>query len=173
MGLLFGRLVRLTTFGLVAMGVAVSARANDVLYVCVSPDGVRTYKNTDIGKDCEPLSTNPITIVPSPSERATSSRGAVQSPGVLPTETVTGAAIVEPGNSGSERLRIVQQELEVEQVKLEQLEKEFNGGQPERLGNESNYQKYIDRRDSLEREIRLSRENIKLLRKELRRLGEG
>lgn len=165
--------------GLLLLGLPFSnaVLANDVLYVCESQDGVRTYKNTNIDKNCEPLSLNPITIVPSPSERATS-RGRIapdMSDEYRPGEASLGlgSGQFESISAEQERIKIVKQELQVEEAKLRQLESEYNGGAPERQGNESNYQRYLDRKANLESEISLSNENIKLLRKELRRLTEG
>jgi len=47
------------------------------------------------------------------------------------------------------------------------LRKEYNGGQPERLGNERNYQKYIDRTADLKASIARKESDIAAIKREL------
>jgi hypothetical protein len=67
----------------------------------------------------------------------------------------------------SDRRKILQDELDREQTRLEEFRKEFNGGEPERLGNERNYQKYLDRVERLKGDIARSEANVASLRREL------
>ncbi len=67
----------------------------------------------------------------------------------------------------SDRRRILEDELGREQGRLEEIRKEFNGGEPERLGNERNYQRYLDRVERLKDEIARSETNVASLRREL------
>lgn len=67
----------------------------------------------------------------------------------------------------SDRKRILQDELSREQARLEEFRKEYNGGEPERLGNERNYQKYLDRVERLKDDITRSETNLASLRREL------
>jgi len=67
----------------------------------------------------------------------------------------------------SDRRRILEDELSKEQARLEDFRKEYNGGEPERLGNERNYQKYLDRVERLKDDITRSETNVAALRREL------
>ena len=50
------------------------------------------------------------------------------------------------------------------------LQMEYNNGQPERIGNEKNYQKYLDRVAGLKQNIQFTQSNIEALRRELARI---
>ena len=51
------------------------------------------------------------------------------------------------------------------------LKAEYRDGQPERLGNEKNYQKYLDRTAELQQNIRLTEASIAALRREINAIG--
>ena len=68
------------------------------------------------------------------------------------------------------RMRIVQNELNTAQQRLMKLQMEYNNGQPERIGNEKNYQKYLDRVAGLKQNIQFTQSNIEALRRELARI---
>ena len=50
------------------------------------------------------------------------------------------------------------------------LQKDFNNGEPERQGNEQNYQKYLDRVAEMKRRIARKESDIAALRRELQKL---
>jgi hypothetical protein len=50
---------------------------------------------------------------------------------------------------------------------MTEQKKEFNGGEPERRGDERNYQKYLDRVEKLKEDIQRSENNLKSLDREL------
>ena len=67
----------------------------------------------------------------------------------------------------SDRRRILEDELQKEQQRLGELKAEYKNGEPDRLGNERNYQKYLDRVARLEEDIARTESNIASLRREL------
>jgi len=69
-------------------------------------------------------------------------------------------------------MKILQEELRIEESKLKSLQDEYKNGQPDRLGNEKNYQKYLDRVSRLEQEIMVTNDNIEILKTELIRLSK-
>lgn len=71
----------------------------------------------------------------------------------------------------NDRMKILQEELRIEESKLKSLKDEYKNGQPERLGSEKNYQKYLDRVARLEQEILITNENIEILKTELIKLS--
>lgn len=72
----------------------------------------------------------------------------------------------------SERRRVLEAELSEEERKLQALQAEYNNGQPERQGNERNYQKYLDRTAQLKSDIERSQANVESIRRELSNLKE-
>jgi len=69
-------------------------------------------------------------------------------------------------------MKILQEELRIEESKLKSLQDEYKKGQPDRLGSEKNYQKYLDRVSRLEQEIMVTNDNIEILKTELIRLSK-
>ena len=63
--------------------------------------------------------------------------------------------------------KILQDELIKAQASLDALQKEYNNGQPERLGDEKNYQKYIDRTADLKAQITWTESDISAIMREL------
>lgn len=72
----------------------------------------------------------------------------------------------------AEARRILEAELQSQQLKLQSLLKAYNDGHPERLGDEKNYQKYLDRVSEMKNQITLTEANIQALQRELQRYGQ-
>ena len=70
----------------------------------------------------------------------------------------------------SERRRILEAELATETGSLEEARKALTEGEAVRLGNERNYQKYLDRIQGLKDNVALHERNVDALRKELSKL---
>lgn len=62
-------------------------------------------------------------------------------------------------------------ELAKAEARQAELLKEYNNGEPERLGSEANYQKYLDRVEELKANIAHNESDIAGLKRELARLG--
>ncbi|HEX4843027.1 MAG TPA: DUF4124 domain-containing protein [Limnobacter sp.] len=144
------------------------------MFVCTSSDGVRTYQNSNAGEGCVPLNLNPITVVPGPS-----SRGGGKSQDASGAATNARAAARQDARQAmdfdakNDRMKILQEELRIEESKLKSLKDEYKNGQPDRLGSEKNYQKYLDRVARLEQEIMVTNENIEILKTELIKLSSN
>ncbi|MCE9661336.1 MAG: hypothetical protein K8R60_22650 [Burkholderiales bacterium] len=146
---------------------ALAADEGTVTYRCPNND----YKNTISAKEaeklgCKKLEGAPVTVIqmtkPRPSGTA------------VPAATAgSGAARVDPAAQrarDSDARRILESELKTEEERLAVLKKEFNNGQPERLGNEQNYQKYVDRVAQLSASIARKEADIAAIRRELQKL---
>ena len=144
------------------------------MFVCTGADGVRTYQNSDGGNGCVPLNLNPITVVPAPRSAtknggdSSSAAGASSRRATAYDENRSAADF----NAKDDRIKILQEELRIEESKLKSLKDEYNNGQPDRLGSERNYQKYLDRVSRLEQEIMVTNDNIEILKTELIRLSK-
>jgi hypothetical protein len=143
-----------------------SAQAQSEVFLCPGANGVPEYKNNGNTKGCRKLSLQEPVSIPAPRQPAARSQEAA--PAVSPAggafpriDTAT------QRTRDSERRGVLERELGDEEGKLAALRREYNGGEPERLGNERNYQKYLDRVASLKEDIARSEANIAAIRREL------
>ena len=151
-----------------AAGAASAADTPDttVTYRCPNND----YKNTISAKEaeklgCKKLEGAPVTVIqmtkPRPSGTA------------VPSASGSGAARVDPTAQrarDSDARRILESELKNEENRLAEMKKEFNNGQPERQGNEKNYQSYVDRVGQLSAAIARKEADIAAIRREIQKL---
>ncbi len=112
-------------------------------------------------KHCRPVDNANISIVaPDVPRRA------------VPPRAASGGARIgshEQSARDAEARRLLEGELQVQQSRLAEQLKAYNNGQPERLGNERNYQKYLDRVAGMKRDIELTQANIAALQRQLAR----
>jgi hypothetical protein len=133
------------------------------LYKCApTNDGKGTLITDDPndikGRDCTRVQPQRINVVPFP--RATTKSGPDSKAGA---RVDTGAQRARD----SDRRRILEDELANEQKRLTELKAEFNNGEPERRGDERNYQRYTERVEKLKADISRSEANVESLRREL------
>ena len=110
-------------------------------------------------KGCRTLEGAPVTVI-SPPKRA----------GSVGSSPSAAANRIDPQLQrarDSDARRILEGELRREQDRLSYLRKEYNNGEPERLGNERNYQKYIDRTADLKASIARKESDIAAIKREL------
>lgn len=164
----------LLTLGLGVFLLTSAQAKGSEMFVCTNSDGVRTYQNSDGGNGCVPLNLNPITVVPTP-KSSTSGVGpgsSSRSAGSGRSAAAYDNRTANDFNAKDDRMKILQEELRIEESKLKSLKDEYKNGQPDRLGSERNYQKYLDRVGRLEQEIMVTNDNIEILKTELIRLAE-
>ena len=161
------RAIALTfAFSFVAAAAFAQASASEgtVTYRCPGND----YKNTISAKEaeklgCKKLEGAPVTVIQSVKPRPPGSA----------VPPAAGTARVDPAAQrarDSDARRILEAELKGEEDRLAALKKEFNNGQPERQGDEKNYQKYIDRVAELSAAIARKEADIAALRREIQKL---
>jgi len=119
-------------------------------------------------KGCRTLEGAPITIVQAqrPRVAATSASGAAREG--RPAERV------DPGEQrarDNDARRILEAELQREQERLGEMQKEFNNGEPDRRGDERNYQKYLDRVADMKAAIARKENDIAAIKRELGKLS--
>ncbi|MDQ0139374.1 hypothetical protein J2T05_000947 [Cupriavidus necator] len=146
------------------------AQSSDV-YVCTGPNGVPEYRNGNAGKGCKKLNLPDVVTVPggrvaAPARGATGATGSTSSTSFPRIDSAT------QRSRDSERRTVLTQELQSEEAKLQALRAEYNNGQPERQGNERNYQKYLDRTAALREDIARTEANAASLRRELGNLKD-
>ncbi|MFC4522917.1 DUF4124 domain-containing protein [Cupriavidus pinatubonensis] len=146
------------------------AQSSDV-YVCVGPNGVPEYRNGNAGKGCKRLNLPDVVSVPggrtsAPAKAAAAPAATASTAGFPRVDSAT------QKSRDSERRTVLEQELQAEDAKLATLRAEYNNGQPERQGNERNYQKYLDRTAAMRDDIARSEANAASLRRELSNLKD-
>ena len=151
----------------VASAAAMSAETADpsVMYRCPGND----YKNTITPKEAEKLGCRKIEGAPVTIMQMTRPRPL----GAVPANAAGSGAKIDPVAQrarDSDARRILQDELKTEEDRLAAMQKGFNDGQPERQGDEKNYQKYLDRVNEMRAAIVRKQSDIAALRRELQKL---
>jgi hypothetical protein len=163
------RLARLAAVLAVAMHAPAWAQATGVVYRC--PGNLYTSELTPKAaeeKGCRTIEGAPVTVIQG-------NRPRTGTP-VPPAASRPADSKVDPAaqraRDGDSR-RILESELRKEEAALEQLQKEYNNGEPERRGDEKNYQKYMDRVAEMKAAIARKENDISALRREIGKLGGG
>ena len=180
-----------------ALLVALPIGAHAQIWRCEGPGGVVEYSNSPAsGRDarCRTIDLPAITTIPAPRLPA----GAAPAPASAvtpanPSRTGAAAPAAAPASGGTasaapagfprvdtaaqrtrdlDRRRILEDELRKEESRLNELRAEFNGGEPERRGDERNFQKYLDRVQRLKDEIARSESSVASLRREMAALRD-
>ncbi len=121
------------------------------------------YNNTLSAKDakdkgCKTIEGAPVTVIQSVKPRAPATSAGPASSHVDPADQRA---------RDNDARRILESELKREEDRLAQMKGEFNNGEPERQGNEKNYQKYLDRVADLKSAIARKESDIAALKREL------
>lgn len=152
--------------GLSAVAASAWAQSDVYVYVCVGPDGQKTYTNNATSRACKRLDMYPILSVPAP-RRAAPSTGTSAQPANFPKvdkETQR--------TRDTERRQILEEELKSEQDKLTRLQAEYKTGEAERKGDERNAARYQERLAKLQEDIQRAQASINSLNRELAALRQ-
>ena len=123
-------------------------------------------------RGCKALEGGAVTIIQTPAVRrpvAEASRASAES---APASRAADQR-VDPNDQKArdqDKRRILEGELRREEQRLAELRQEYNNGQPERRGDERNYQKYLDRTAELKAGIERSESDIAALKREISKL---
>lgn len=157
-----------------------AVRAQDgAVYQCSRPnapvlytDAVGVKQAREQGQACQPVQAVPVTIPQGPRLRAATAPAAAGASAPPRAAVPSGERVPPPQQRerDNEARAILQAELQREQARLQLLLAEYNDGQPERQGNERNYQRYLDRVAALKASIERSSADIAALQRELARL---
>jgi len=142
-----------------ALFMANAACAQEI-FQCTDANGKVEYKNTGETKGCKKLAVEPV-VVPHLSNNT--SGGATAFPKV---DSAT------QKSRDSDRRKILEDELASQKVKLAQLQKDYNNGEPDRTGDERNYQRYLDRVQQMKDSITRTQSDIDSIQGELSKLPQ-
>jgi len=141
--------------------------ASAQVYRCDSDNGVPLYQNSP-GPRCKPLDMPNLSTIPAPkmpAQSAQPARAPAASAGTSGSFPRVDASSQKTRDS--DRRAILGDELRSEEARLVELRAEYNNGEPERLGSERNYQRYLDRVQRLKDDITRTEASIGSLRREL------
>jgi hypothetical protein len=146
---------------MVALAVPGPAGAADgsVMYRCPGNEYNNTLSPKEAkDKGCKTIEGAPITVIQSVRPRAPA-----------PSSSPAGSK-VDPADQrarDSDARRILESELRREEDRLAALKADYNNGEPERQGNEKNYQKYLDRVADMKSAIARKEGDIAALKREI------
>ena len=123
-------------------------------------------------RGCKALEGGAVTIIQTPAVR----RPAVESPRAAADASPASRPAeqrVDPNDQKArdqDKRRILESELRREEQRLVGLRQEYNNGQPERRGDERNYQKYLDRMAELKDSVARYEADVQALKREIAKL---
>ena len=151
------------------------AFAQGTVYRCPgNPESYTNLFSAQEAKDkgCRTIDGAPITIVQGPA-RAPAKPAAAPASGAVPGPARPGDSRIDPAEQrarDTDARRILGDELRREEERLALLQKEFNNGEPERRGDERNYQRYVERVAEMKAALLRKEADIAALRRELNKL---
>jgi hypothetical protein len=146
------------------------APGNTVVYRCPGPpilytDTISVAEAKE--KNCHTIEGAPVTVIQGQRPRT---GNPVPANGTRPADSKIDPAQQRARDNDSRR--ILEAELKKEEDLLAQMEKEFNSGEPERRGDEKNFQKYMDRVAELKAAIARKENDVVAIRRELGKLPQ-
>jgi hypothetical protein len=143
------------------------------VYRCPGPpvlytDTLSAQEARDRG--CRTIEGAPITVVQTrrPASAPANANGSAASAAPRPAEARVDPAAQRARDSDARR--ILGEELQREEARLAELQREYNGGEPERRGDERNYQRYLDRVAEMKAGIARKEADIGAIRREIGKL---
>ena len=146
------------------------AQETKPVYRCPGPPVLYTDAlsvNEAKEKGCKVIEGTPVTVVPATRPRTP--------PAAASGAARNGGEKVDPADQrarDSDARRILNEELRREEEKLAAMKKDLNNGEPERRGDERNYQKYLDRVNEMKAAIARKESDIAAIRRELAKLPQ-
>ena len=120
-------------------------------------------------KNCRTIEGAPITIVQTAKPAPAAARKGEGSAGANRGAESKVDPNAQRQRDGDAR-KLLESELQREEQRLTDLQREFNNGEPERLGSERNAQKYLDRVADVRAQIARKQEDIAAIKREIAKL---
>jgi len=117
-------------------------------------------------RGCRTIEGAPVTVIQGGRTRPMAASAPASTP--RPAESRVDAAAQRQRDTDARR--ILETELSREEEKLTALRRDYNNGEPERRGNERNYQTYLDRVAQLKAAIGRSEADIAALKREITKI---
>lgn len=153
-------------FACAALLLAGAVRADTTIYKCVDADG-RVEFTDSARRNCKALDLPSSYAAPKARGGGGGGNGRAAAPPATVPADFPKVSNFQQKNRDDERRDILNEELRNEEKKLADIRREFNGGEPERQGNERNYAKYQERVALLKDSISRAEKNIDALKREI------
>jgi hypothetical protein len=148
------------------MFTAVGSASASPIYLCVDAQGRKELTDTN-RRGCKPLDLpDSIPAPPRAQDGAPARARAPAVPAATPADFPRVDTSVQRARD-DDRRGILNEELRLEAQKLAELKAEYKNGEPDRLGSERNYAKYLERVANLRDAISRSERNIEALKREI------
>ena len=124
-------------------------------------------------RGCRTIESSPVTIVPA-TPRPTPPAASASAPRPAAAPAPRTDLRIDPAAQrarDADARRILETELQREEQRLAALRREFNNGEPERRGDERNFQRYLDRVAEMRASIARKEADVAALRRELAKLA--
>lgn len=123
------------------------------VYKHVDKDGNITYTNVR-SHDSQKVDLPPIVVVPK----------------IDSQEIDTKIKNRRESTKNNEQREAIERKISEESARLDEVKLEYKNGEPDRLGNERNYQRYLDRVERLKEEISIREKNLENMKQELKNI---
>lgn len=160
---------RMISLGLLTCTWVMGVSAQEAIYRCGNE-----YTNNKAqaqARGCKLIEGGNVTVVQGP--RSNSATAKAGSGTGTPAASGVRAPSAEQKARDSDARQILQSELKKAQTRQDELQKEYNNGQPDKRGDEvRNYQKYLDRVAELKAALARNESDMAGIRRELERLPD-
>ena len=167
----FSGLLVSTLLGVLSVASGGAAAQDKQVYRCpgnLYTDALTAREAKD--KGCKTLDGAPITVIQSPVSRTAPAAPGARTPAAAASPADRVGSDDQKARDSDAR-RILEAELRKEEDALSALRKDYNDGQPERRGDERNYQKYLDRVEEMKAAITRKEADVAALKRELGKFG--
>lgn len=153
------------------------AASGGVVYRCPGPPVLYTDALTPAearDRNCRTIEGAPVTVVQGTRPRAPAANGSAPAgaPAAAPRPADTRVDPAAQRARDSDARRILSDELRREEERLAAMQKEFNNGEPERRGDERNFQRYLDRVAEMKAAIQRKESDVAAIKRELAKLPQ-
>jgi hypothetical protein len=146
--------------------------AERLVYRCPGPPVLYTDAITPQEakeRNCRTIEGVPVTVIQAPRPRQTASAPApAAAAAARPADAKVDPAAQRARDSDARR--ILGDELRSEEQRLAEMRREFNNGEPERRGDERNFQRYLDRVAEMKAALARKESDVAALQRELAKL---
>jgi hypothetical protein len=149
---------------------AVAPLAHAEIYECVDASGNKRFTNIAAeAKGCRVLNVGPVnTAPPTPVPSANAGKASPARPSATPTPASFPRVDRETQHSrDNDRRRILENELANEQKALDDAKRDLAAQESQRLGDERNYQRVLDRLEPYKKKVKQHEDNVAAIRREI------
>ena len=155
-----------TSLAVLLVSAALPSGARAEIYECIDQNGNKRFTNiTAEAKGCKVLNVGPVNTAPSqpsPGTKGQPKASALPTPANFPRVDRETQA-----HRDNDRRRILENELANEQKQLDDAKRDLAAQESQRLGDERNYQRVLDRLEPYKKKVKQHEDNVAAIRREI------